>query len=1191
MQSKPAFSNCAFWTSVSGSLFKVLPLTLHLNFRHQWGHIDVHTKHLLKQNIFQLAQGIHNYRFSKEEMRAFSLMLSQIIVFLIKCEWPQQWPSMLPEFLSLGKIGIPQTKLVLNSFLRLYEDVVQFQDIPSSRRRDIVTSLNDNLSDIFCFALDSIIEQLLPLHSNSFTNYESLEVCHESLCTLGGFLESCRLSVLTSWSPSEIAMKSFNLSRTLPFLSLMTRLIGICGLQTDALNLVNVLLCRRIQPGTEIPDSYGPTIADSFLKEPMGSSSPCNNLIKVLCSSLSENPEYSDERHNFLRLFGEVMVHIGCHMVVHWKEYSYECTLCNCFDHDACDCPNLPSHLFQAILRLTAYPIHVISSCTSSFWITVLRSDEESLLNLTKGFAHDLFTIWRRNSLKVGQPCGTGIQSEWNRRIFESDDHTSFFARYRNDLVKCLSTGASCWPEIFLPLCISWIEILIQTAPAAQDYEEDTRFLSPISPLVLEWEAVDSFLEPCLSAVELSLKARHSDMDMGSKVKNLIHAILQSPNITDPLLRAKCLACISMLLQHTDSDNDSELLVLFLNKIFESLNSCPAVDESLFVSTLDFVNRPKQVKVLHLASATSFLRFTRAHPVRMMPYFDKILTEINRLWTGKICGSMEKGILLEALVILGFRVPQPIDIQFNFLQSLLVNVYGPWCDQDPNNDKLFSELLQACESGASGLVTALGLDKPFEQLGNLESPFVRIRINLNHNVRSLLAICRRLAEPCNSQQLENISLPILEPVLSPVLRVLRAFNELWLPETLKMVHPTIIPVLRQTDQIKLCLLNNQFQHMFKSSDDTNPSLHRLRIFLNECHENLMMIVGLLFVSLGSKFYRLPTEQLRIALHDGCCAAFEHLPDLKLNNLLRSIIRPFIRYCPRLYFETAVAPLIPPVVEAAIERTGARWNELNMADERNCENEEAIVAELVLDRSARLLSRTCLDMLRLIYTFNGYEISEQFNSPKEDGGEIEDGDDVDMSETMGANGHPGTGDSLGHLAKLLANMHYMSSDLQYQTRNLPSDPLLLGSLAKSLSWPDTSICSKAAQWISTLVELLTNAVAQNGCGPKVATTPLPAPVAESMLLGILCGLHVNGRNAENALSCLLYAGIKTYLAVDVNVARRNLRSVFTRILLNTVSNDESKEGKIQQQIQVFEEKMFGNHDKPMTMRGKRDALKS
>ncbi|KAH8853477.1 chromosome region maintenance protein 5/exportin [Schistosoma japonicum] len=1159
--------------------------------KHQWGHIDLHTKSSLKQNIFKLSKEINNYRFSREETRAFSLMLSQIIVFLIKCEWPQQWPTMLPEFLSLGKIGIPQTKLVLNSLLRLYEDVVQFQSAPPLRRRDILTSLNDNLTDIFAFALDSIVDRLLLTSSNSFMDCDSLEVCRESLCTLEGFLESCRLSVLTSWIPSEIAVRFLNLSRTLPFLSLITNLVGVKGVQSDALSLIDILLCRRIQPGSEIPDSYGPTIADSFLKEPVGSSSPCNNLIKVLCSTLSENPEYSDERHNFLRLFGQVMVHIGCHMIVHWKEYSYECTLCNCLSNGVCECPNLPSHLFQAILRLTAYPIHVISACTSRFWITVLRSDDESLLNLSEMFADNLFDIWRNNSLKVGQPSGTGIQSEWNRRIFETDEYTSFFARYRNDLVKCLSAGASCWPQRFLPLCISWIEVLTQTSPSVQDYDPATKFLLPTSPVILEWEALDSLLEPCLSAVEQSLKTHHIDMDISSKVKNLIRRILQSSDIMDPLITSKHLACLSMLLQHIDSNNDSELLVPFLNKIFHSLNSCPIVDES-YIGTLDFVNRPRQVKTMHLASATSFLRFTRAHPVRMMPYFDVIISEVNKLWAEKICGSMEKGILLEALVILGFRVPQPIDFQFNFLKSLLTNVYGPWCGQDPHDlTTPFSELLRACESGAPGLVAVLGLDQTSIQLSNFESSYVQTRINLNHNVRSLLAVCRRLAEPCNNQQLENISLPILEPVLSPVLRVLRAFNELWLPETLKLVHPTLLPVLQHTDETKLCLLNFQLHNILKSIDDANPSLHRLRTFLTECHENLMSIVGYLFISLGSKLYPLPTEQLRIALHDGCCAAFEHLPDLKLNNLLRSIVRPFIRQCPRQYFETAIIPLVPSIVEAAIERTGARWNDLILSDGRSCDTEEEIAAELVLDRSARLLSRTCLDILRLIYTFNGYDTSEQSISSKEDCGEFDDdNDDVDMSETFSANGQSDTGNSVGHLAKLLVNIHSMSSEPQYNPQCVSENPLLLRSLAKILSWPDTSICSKAAQWISTLVEMLTNSVTQNNCSQKIATTPLPATMGEFILFGILCGLHVNGRNAENALNCLLYAGVKTYLAVDIAVARQNLRSLITRVLMNTLNGDKTKEGQIQQQLQTFEEKMFGNQDKPATMRAKRDAFK-
>lgn len=109
-------------------------------------------------------------------------------------------------------------------------------------------------------------------------------------------------------------------------------------------------------------------------------------------------------------------------------------------------------------------------------------------------------------------------------------------------------------------------------------------------------------------------------------------------------------------------------------------------------------------------------------------------------------------VLIDVFSCLSFRVPQPINVQFNFLQSLLANVYGPWCGQDPYNMTPLSELLRSCESGAPGLVAVLGLDKPSDQLGNFESPYVQTRINLNHNVRSLLAVCRRLAEPCNYQQ-------------------------------------------------------------------------------------------------------------------------------------------------------------------------------------------------------------------------------------------------------------------------------------------------------------------------------------------------------------------------------------------------------------------------------------------------------
>lgn len=72
---------------------------------------------------------------------------------------------------------------MLNSFLRLYEDVIQFQDAPPSRRRDILTGLNDNLTEIFVFALDSIVNRLPNAVCSLFTLLSIQIRIHSSTAT------------------------------------------------------------------------------------------------------------------------------------------------------------------------------------------------------------------------------------------------------------------------------------------------------------------------------------------------------------------------------------------------------------------------------------------------------------------------------------------------------------------------------------------------------------------------------------------------------------------------------------------------------------------------------------------------------------------------------------------------------------------------------------------------------------------------------------------------------------------------------------------------------------------------------------------------------------------------------------------------------------------------------------------------
>ncbi|GIY74418.1 exportin-5 [Caerostris extrusa] len=84
--------------------------------------------------------------------------MSKIIVELIKREWPQQWTSLLDELHHICKMGDAQTELVLLIFSRLVEDIVQFQNIPEKRRREIYTYLSSFVFRFFEFFSATLFE-------------------------------------------------------------------------------------------------------------------------------------------------------------------------------------------------------------------------------------------------------------------------------------------------------------------------------------------------------------------------------------------------------------------------------------------------------------------------------------------------------------------------------------------------------------------------------------------------------------------------------------------------------------------------------------------------------------------------------------------------------------------------------------------------------------------------------------------------------------------------------------------------------------------------------------------------------------------------------------------------------------------------------------------------------------------------
>lgn len=49
-----------------------------------------------------------------------------------------------------------QSIIVFDTFLRLSEDILFFQDVPTVRRRELCASLSDNVEQIIKYAMDTI---------------------------------------------------------------------------------------------------------------------------------------------------------------------------------------------------------------------------------------------------------------------------------------------------------------------------------------------------------------------------------------------------------------------------------------------------------------------------------------------------------------------------------------------------------------------------------------------------------------------------------------------------------------------------------------------------------------------------------------------------------------------------------------------------------------------------------------------------------------------------------------------------------------------------------------------------------------------------------------------------------------------------------------------------------------------------
>ncbi|VDP80978.1 unnamed protein product [Echinostoma caproni] len=282
------------------------------------------------------------------------------------------------------------------------------------------------------------------------------------------------------------------------------------------------------------------------------------------------------------------------------------------------------------------------------------------------------------------------------------------------------------------------------------------------SQSVLDWDALELFLEQILPTMNKACQREDCLIQFESALINWARLFLQTLSaVNDPNVRGKVLMCISVVMQQLDSKYDTEFLIPFLNNIFASFRYVAPAE-----GNPNPFYRPNCVKAMQLLAATAFFRFVKTVPERVMRHFQEVATEVATLWSESVSGVVEKSVLLESLISLC--------VQSDLLKQLLSGALAQWTPNSPDLSEPMGSLLRSCSTGGPGLITALGLDQPVQCLNDFSSLPVQTRVTLTRNVLTLMAAVRRLSDPVRIEQLEQITVPLLEPVTPSVLMLLRS---------------------------------------------------------------------------------------------------------------------------------------------------------------------------------------------------------------------------------------------------------------------------------------------------------------------------------------------------------------------------------------------------------------------------------
>nr|XP_046258088.1 exportin-5 [Scatophagus argus] len=989
----------------------------------RWNNMQQQEKVRLKECAMQLLS--NGTLPILEEESHIKDVLSRIIVEMIKREWPQHWPDMLKEMEALTSQGEAQTELVMLILLRLAEDVITFQTLPTQRRRDIQQTLTQNMESIFSFMMAILhinVEDYRKLKGSPGHELQARAHCRvavATLNTLAGYIDWVSLVHITSGNCH--------------LLEILCLLLSEPELQLEAAECLLIAISRKGKLEDRKP--FMLLFDDVAIHYILSAAQSADGLAICKKSSESQTVEVVERRYIFLKRLCQVLCALGGQ-------------LCSLVGSDVeVEVPANLSKYMEAFLAFTTHSSQFLKSSTLATWGSLFRHETLSKEAVVVEMSIKYLRASMTNLVKTGFPSRDDNPScEYSRVDFDSDeDFNSFFNSFRAQQGEVLRSACRIVPLEAFRIAAEWLQYQISSPIDTGDTTSKTAegLCSLLSPSVVQWDAMTVFMECMVTQIFRSLEEEKLPIDQGIE---LLQAVLNY-DTKDPLILSCVLTNVSALFLF--AIRRQHFLPQVLCKLFKAI--------TFDISQENKAPRTRAVKNVRRHACSSIIKICRDYPQFILPCFDMFYDNVKKLFSGDaMLTHMEKCALIEALVLISNQF-KDFAKQKAFLDELMAPVIAE-LTSDEMKRVLWDPVAFLSFVGADQVVTEQSKDTDTAGLN---------RGRLSFCLYAMLGVVKRARWPTDLEEAKAggfvmsytpAGAPIYRNpctshflVLLPnLLALIRTLNSLFMPENVARLSETFSRAHDLMDADKNVVLGVS-QHPLDIYDTPvyRSNLERMQGFFTTLYDNCFQGLGNAGQSLQQEFYTI--ERLAEEIAGSAFVSLDHVPDHRLRPMIRLFLRQLVLSCPQEYFDSLLCPLLGPLFAYMLQRLNVKWQVINQRTSVNGEDEEEVVCqesqvtqEMLEEQMVRLLTREVLDLLSVAC------ISKKVPESAANKEEMEE-EDMMISDSVQMASPSQPTEELTELGKCL-----MKHENIYMT--------LLTLSFTSLSWKDTTNCHRTASMV-------------------------------------------------------------------------------------------------------------------------------